>query len=344
MLQIAASGTIVKYKAFVSKKIIIFILAAVLLLISIMMALNTGAAGLSVVELFSGMTMQSDYAANIFWYLRLPRIATAFLVGWGLAVSGALSQAILKNPLASPYTLGLAAGASFGAVLGIVLGKSVSGWFIPLFALMTAMGTSLLILGISRFRHASAETLILGGVAVMFLFSSMTSFVQYISTMEEVHEIVFWFFGSLSKTGWPEIGLISLMIVPACGFVMGWAWDLNIMMSGDDAAASIGINVNRLRNSGVLMVSLMTAGAICFTGTIGFIGLVAPHIARMIIGSDHRFLLPASGMLGAILVVNADILSRTIWAPQVIPIGIVTAFLGVPLFMYLLMRRTREFW
>lgn len=314
------------------------------MIISIVVALHTGAAGLSLSEIFNGLTKKEDFAANVLWHLRLPRICTSVLVGWGLALSGTLSQAILKNPLASPYTLGLAAGAGFGAVLGIVFGQGASGWSVPIFALILALGTSFIILGISKLKSATAETLILAGIAAMFLFSSLTSFVQYTSTMEEVHEIVFWFFGSVSKTSWQEIGIMSLMIIPAFSLVMFWSWDLNIMMSGDEAARSLGINVARVRNWGVLMISLMTAGAICFTGTIGFIGLVAPHITRMIIGSDHRFLLPASGILGVILVVNADTLSRAIWAPQVIPIGIVASFLGVPFFVYLLMRKTREYW
>lgn len=344
MIQGTVSNTTINYKTFVAKKIVFFILVGVLLVISVLIALHTGAAGLSPTKILAGIAKSEDFSANIIWHLRLPRICTAILVGWGLALSGTLSQAILKNPLASPYTLGLAAGAGFGAVLGIVFGQGSSGWSVPVFALFLALGTSFIILGISKLKNATAETLILSGIAVMFLFSSLISFIQYISTMEEVHEIVFWFFGSLSKTGWQEIGIMSLMIIPAFFLVICWSWDLNIMMSGDEAARSLGINVTRIRNCGVLIISLMTAGAICFTGTIGFIGLVTPHITRMIIGSDHRFLLPASGILGAILVVNADTLSRTVWTPQVIPIGIVTSFLGVPFFVYLLMRETRGSW
>lgn len=332
------------YKAFVGRKCLFLIMAVFLLGISVLAALQTGAAGISIKEILLGISGQNGYAANIIWHLRLPRISTAILVGWGLALSGTLSQAILKNPLASPYTLGLGAGAGFGAVLGIIFGQGASQWTVPVFALFMALGTAFIILGMSRLKSATAETLILTGVAVMFLFSSLISFIQYVSTMEEVHEIVFWFFGSLSKTGWMEIGIMALMIGPAFFLVMYWAWDLNIMMSGDEAAASLGINVAGIRNTGVLVISLMTAGAICFTGSIGFIGLVAPHITRMIIGSDHRFLLPASGFMGAVLVVNADTVSRTIWTPQVIPIGIVTSFLGVPFFVYLLMRKTREYW
>jgi iron complex transport system permease protein len=178
----------------------------------------------------------------------------------------------------------------------------------------------------------------------MFLFSALTSFLQYVSSLEELHEIVFWFFGSLSKAGWSQIGISAAMILPPFVLLMSWAWDLNILMAGDESALALGMNVHRIRTAGIAIIALMTAGSICFTGSIGFIGLVAPHGARLMLGSDHRYLLPASGLVGATLLLFADIISRTIWQPQVIPIGIVTSFLGVPFFMFLLMRRHKEYW
>jgi iron complex transport system permease protein len=193
-------------------------------------------------------------------------------------------------------------------------------------------------------RAASSETMILTGIAQMFLFSSLTSLMQYMGTMEQVHEIVFWFFGSLSKAGWPEIGLAAAMVLLPFPVLLRHAWDFNLLASGDESALALGVNVNRLRMSAVVAASLVTAGGICFTGVIGFVGLVAPHITRMVIGNDHQFLLPASGLVGALIVVFADTLGRTLWAPQVIPIGIVTSFIGVPFFFYLLMKRTREYW
>jgi iron complex transport system permease protein len=159
-----------------------------------------------------------------------------------------------------------------------------------------------------------------------------------------VHEVVFWFFGSLSKAGWPEIGLTSAMILLPFPALLWRAWDFNLLASGDDSALALGVNVNRLRMSAIVAASLVTAGGICFTGVIGFVGLVAPHITRMVIGNDHQFLLPASGLVGALIVVAADTLGRTLWAPQVIPIGIVTSFIGVPFFFYLLMKRSKEYW
>jgi iron complex transport system permease protein len=267
----------------------------------------------------------------------------AFLAGWGLALGGTVSQAILQNPLASPFTLGVASGAGFGAVIGIVFSNGLSREIVAASAFGFALLTSLLIYGVARLKSTTSETLILAGVAIMFLFSSLTSFVQYTATIEEVHEMVFWFFGSLSKVGWPEISIACLMIIPPIPLVMARAWDLNLLMTGDESASALGVNVSTIRTGGIFLTALMTAGVICFTGVIGFIGLVAPHIARMLIGSDHRFLILASGFVGAILVVGADTLSRTIWPPQVIPIGIMTSFLGVPFFFYLLMKKARKY-
>ena len=202
--------------------------------------------------------------------------------------------------------------------------------------------SSLLILGISRLKRFTPETMILAGIAIMFLFSSLSSLIQYMGTMEQVQEIVFWFFGSLSKVGWHEIAMAGAMILLPTPLLLRWSWDLNLLAQGDDSAKSLGVNVERIRRYGIVLSSLVTAGAICFTGVIGFIGLVSPHMTRMVVGSDHRFLLPTSMLMGALLVLCADTVGRTVWSPQVIPIGIVTSFIGVPFFLYLLLKRDRE--
>ena len=340
----APSGVARWYRQTSARKTLFLGIFLLLLFISALAALSTGAVKLSFWEVFAALTGNSEYSANVVWHFRMPRVFMAVLAGWGLATGGAVSQAILRNPLASPFTLGVASGAGFGAVLGIVLSDGLSNEIVAASAFLFALVTSLMILAVSRMKNASPETLVLAGVAFMYLFSSLTSLMQYVSTMEEVHQIVFWFFGSLSKVGWREIGISALMIVLPSPFLMRWGWDLNLLMVGDDSAKSLGVNVNRLRTLGVILASLMAAGSICFCGVIGFIGLVSPHIARLLIGSDHRFLLPASGILGAILILNADTLGRSVWAPQVIPIGIMTAFIGVPFFFYLMMRRRKEYW
>jgi len=334
-----------QYTRLTTVKITFIVFLIVLLMSVAFIAIAQGPSSLSFGDSFTALFDDSGTAHAIIWKLRLPRIVMAILVGGGLGFAGVVFQAILRNPLASPYTLGIASGAGFGAVLAIVFGAGFSGrYLIAGNAFFFALLSSFLILGISRLRGSTTETMILAGIAIMFLFSSLSSLLQYMGTMEEVHEIVFWFFGSLSKVGWKEIGIVAVMTLLPCPFLLKFSWDLNLLAAGDESAKSLGVNVERLRIGGIVLASLVTAGVICFTGVIGFIGLVAPHITRMIIGGDHRFLLPSSALIGAIIVLTADTAGRTLWAPQVIPIGIVTSFIGVPFFFYLLMKKRKEYW
>jgi len=334
-----------QYRGFSSRKFSFLILLVVVLFGVVLMALSQGASSLGLKDSFMGLFKQTGIAHAIVWKLRLPRIVIAILVGCGLALAGTVFQAILRNPLASPYTLGIASSAGFGAVTAIIFGGTFySEYLIAGTAFFFALLSSFLILGIARFKGSTPETMILAGIAIMFLFSSLSSLFQYMGTVEEVHEIVFWFFGSLSKVGWKEITVASVMILLPIPLIVRWSWDLNLLAAGDESAKALGVNVTRIRMLGVVFASLITAAAICFTGVIGFVGLVAPHITRMLIGGDHWFLLPGSALVGTVLVLAADTLGRTLWAPQVIPIGIVTSFIGVPFFLYLLVRRTREYW
>jgi iron complex transport system permease protein len=334
-----------RYKDLSARKLFFMMLLVVALFGGALIALSRGASSVGFRESIAALFQQTGVAHAIIWKLRLPRIVMAILVGCGLALAGTVFQAILRNPLASPYTLGIGSSAGFGAVMAIVFGAGFHNeYIIAGNAFFFALFSSFLILGIARLKRFTTETMILAGIAVMFLFSSLSSFFQYMGTMEEVHEIVFWFFGSLSKVGWKEIGIAAVMILLPCPVLLKWSWDFNLLAAGDESARALGVNVTRIRMLGVVFASLITAGAICFTGVIGFIGLVSPHITRMIIGGDHRFLLPASALVGAVLVLTADTLGRTLWVPQVIPIGIVTSFIGVPFFFYLLMKKRREYW
>lgn len=335
-----------QYKDFSTRKLFFIVLLVVVLFGVVLIALSQGASSVGFFESFKALFRQKTGLAHaIVWELRLPRIVMAILVGCGLALAGSVFQAILRNPLASPYTLGIASSSGFGAVVAIIFsGSYYSQYLIAGSAFFFALLASLLILGIAKFKSATPETMILAGIAIMFLFSSLSSLLQYMGTVEEVHEIVFWFFGSLSKVGWKEIGVASVMILLPVPVMLRWSWDFNLLAAGDESAKALGVNVTRIRMCGVVFASLITAAAICFTGVIGFIGLVAPHIARMVIGGDHWFLLPASALIGGILVLAADTLGRTCWAPQIIPLGIVTSFIGVPFFFYLLMKKKREYW
>jgi iron complex transport system permease protein len=334
-----------KYRGFSARKLSFMILLAVVLFGMALIALSQGPSSIGLRDSFAALFKDSRLSHAIIWELRLPRIVMAILVGCGLAQAGTVFQAILRNPLASPYTLGIGSGAGFGAVIAIVFSAGFHNeYLIAGNAFFFALLSSFLIVGIARLKVSTPETMILAGIAIMFLFSSLSSLFQYMGTMEEVHEIVFWFFGSLSKVGWKEIGVASVMILLPMPILLKWSWDFNLLAAGDESAKALGVNVDRVRMVGVVLAALITAGAICFTGVISFIGLVSPHITRMVIGGDHRFLLPASALVGAVLVLTADTIGRALWAPQVIPIGIVTSFIGVPFFFYLLIKRTREYW
>jgi iron complex transport system permease protein len=327
-----------------SQRFFLFSVAGLVLLAAVG-GLAVGASGLGIKELAVSLVKDTGRSHAILWSLRLPRVMIALLVGFGLGLSGAVFQAILRNPLASPFTLGVGSGAGFGAVVVILcFGGGFYIYRVAAGAFLMAAVSAGVILTVARLKRASVETMILTGVAQMFLFNSLMSLLQYMGSMEQVHEVVFWLFGSLSKAGWPEIGVAVVMILLPTPILLRWSWDLNLLAVGDDSAKSLGVAVDRLRMWTVAAASLVTAGCICFTGLIGFIGLVAPHITRMAVGGDHRFLLPCSGLVGALIVLAADIAGRTLWAPQVIPIGIVTSFIGVPFFFYLLMRRTKEYW
>ncbi len=335
----------VQFKRLSGRKVLFLVLLSVILFGAAFTALSQGPSAMGVKGSVEALFDNSLPGHAIIWKLRLPRIVMAVLAGAGLALAGTVFQALLKNPLASPYTLGTASSAGFGAVTIIVLGADFcTEYHIAASAFIFALLSSFFILAIARLKGFTPETMILAGIAVMFLFSSLSSLFQYMGTMEQVQEIVFWFFGSLSKVGWREIGMAGGMILLPAPILLKWSWDFNLLAGGDDSAVSLGVNVTRIRRCGIILASLVTAGAICFTGVIGFVGLVSPHMSRMLIGSDHRFLLPASMLMGAILVLVADTAGRTLWSPQVIPIGIVTSFIGVPFFLYLLVKRERDYW
>ena len=334
-----------QFKGLTRRKASFLLLLAAILFCVALAALTRGPASVGFKGTFTALFWDSGTAHAIIWKLRFPRIVMAVLTGSGLALAGTVFQAILRNPLASPYTLGIASSAGFGAVTAIVFGAGFcSEYYIAGSAFICALISSFFILGIARLKGSTPETMILAGIAIMFLFSSLSSLFQYMGTMQEVQEIVFWFFGSLSKVGWGETCVAGAMILLPAPVLIKWSWDFNLVAGGDDSAKALGVNVERLRRYGIVLASLVTAGAICFTGVIGFVGLVSPHITRMVIGSDHRFLLPSSMLTGAILVLSADTVGRTLWPPQVIPIGIVTSFIGVPFFLYLLMKRERDYW
>ncbi len=343
-----------KYHRFVSRKVLFLMLLALGIALLSGVAATLGSANISVLDVYyaifakflPGSFQTTWFADAIVWGLRLHRILLAVVSGVGLAIAGAVMQGILKNPLASPFTLGISSAASFGAALAIILGAGFAGgeWLIIGNAFVFTLLASLIVYGLAKYKGITPETMILAGIAIMYLFQAMTSFLQYMGKSEQVQEVVFWMMGSLGRSSWEKVWAVSAVIAICFPYLLLKSWDINAINAGDDTATSLGVNVERTRVICMMLVSLITASVICFTGTIGFIGLVSPHITRMVIGGDHRFLLPASALVGGLLLLAADTVARTILAPVILPVGIMTAFLGVPFFVYLFMRRKKEFW
>lgn len=343
-----------EYQKFIGKKMLFLILLVLGIVFLTGYAATQGSANISVLDVYSAILARffpghfhSDWFSDtIVWGLRLHRILFTIVAGMGLAIAGAVMQGILKNPLASPFTLGISSAASFGAALAIVLGAGFVGgeWLIVGNAFVFTLLASIIVYGLAKYKGITPETMILAGIAIMYLFQAMTSFLQYVGHAEQVQEVVFWMMGSMGRSSWDKVWIVTAVLAICFPYLLLKSWDINALGAGDETATSLGVNVEKTRVISMMAVSIITASIICFTGTIGFIGLVSPHITRMVIGGDHRFLLPASALVGAILLLGADTLARTILSPVILPVGIMTAFLGVPFFVYLFMRRKKEFW
>lgn len=340
-----------EYKRFAGRKILFIFSSLLVIFIIAGVAATLGSYPITVTEVYSilwhGLFQNAETTKEIvIWNLRLPRILMGILAGMGLAIAGTMMQGILRNPLASPFTLGIASGAGFGAALAILLGAGVvSGKYLIVGnAFLFALIPTFIILGLTRYRRATPETMILAGIAILYIFSASTALLMYFSESEAVKAAYFWMVGDLERASWDNLLLVSLVLAGCIIPLMWKSWDVNVMGAGDETAKSLGVNVGRTRILILMIASLLTAGIVCFTGTIGFIGLVAPHMCRIVIGGDNRFLIPASGLFGGVLLLSADTIARRIIAPVILPVGVLTAFMGGPLFLYLIMRRRREYW
>ncbi len=283
----------------------------------------------------------------IVWSIRLPVALMALCVGAALGLSGAIMQTILNNPLASSYTLGISAGAGFGAGLVIVLGVGAflpDAWAVPLAAFLFAGIACAAVWSIGAMRGASAEMLVLAGIALMFLFQALLSMLQFVASQEALQQIVFWLFGSLQKATWSNIPIVAAVLFLTVPLLMADAWRLTAMKLGDERARGLGVDVTRLRLRCFVLISALTGIAVAFVGTIGFIGLVAPHLARIMVGEDQRAFLPSAALAGALLLGAASVASKVVVPGVIIPIGIVTALIGVPFFVWLVIGNRRRYW
>ncbi|WP_018247687.1 FecCD family ABC transporter permease [Orenia marismortui] len=324
----------------------------IFLILTLMLAVSLGAVKLpffklakliaSKIPLVKGLiNNQNDFEImeTIIFKVRLPRVLLAALVGVALATAGTLFQSLLKNPMADPYIIGISSGASLGASLGFILKLNFDLYYlntIPLLAFIGALLTVFIVYNLAKYNHKiSIATLLLAGVAVGSFLSAIVSLLMVFND-DSMHQIVFWTMGSLATSGWKEVQMVWLYIIIAYIIIYFLAKDLNLILLGEESAQSLGVEVEKLKKILLVVGSLLTGSAVAVGGLIGFIGLIVPHIVRLLVGSDHRILIPSSALVGAIFLILTDTLARTVIAPTEIPVGIITALFGAPFFLYLL--------
>jgi iron complex transport system permease protein len=309
-----------------------------------LLAITTGAARLPLSAVMAAFGGAADAATRtIVLELRLPRVVLALVAGGGLAVAGAVFQALLRNPLAEPYVLGVAGGAAVGAVAALTLGLSAVPAAVPAAALAGAIGAIVLVLRIAvqAGRALDTRVLLLAGVVVGAFFNAVILLLLTLADVESFRSAVFWMMGSLAAASWRSAALLSLYVVPAVVVLMALARPLNLLAIGEETALFLGARVDRVKLAAYFIASLLVASAVAACGVIGFVGLIVPHAIRLAWGSDHRLLLPACVLGGGTFLLLADTAARTAAAPAELPVGVVTALLGVPIFVLLLRRSPR---
>ncbi len=324
-------------------------LMVVALVISFFIDLSLGPSSLSLNEMLGywlGHTELTRTQVVILDTVRLPYSLMAIAVGVALGLAGAEMQTALNNPLASPFTLGISAAASMGAALAILFELNFFNfppmYSVPISAFICAIACAVLLQFLARIFGAEAGTLVLFGIALSFAFSAVVAFLHYLSDSDTLAQIVFWSMGSLGRASTDKALLVFAVFAVCLPFSMRQVWALTLLRCGEDHAKGLGISVERLRIKVMLRVSLLTAVAISFVGEIGFIGLVAPHMARMLIGEDHRFFLPASALAGGLLMSLASMASKSLLTGIILPVSLVTSLVGIPLFMALIITRNRR--
>lgn len=366
-----ADGVMGTFNASKRRKVLfIAVLAALLILVSVI-ALGVGAVDIPIIDTLKVLVNQffpglmdgpaESYYSTIIVRNREPRVLLAILTGASLAMSGVVMQGLLRNPLVSPFTLGLSSAASFGAAIALVIGPLVLGaayygsydffgetittknLLIILLAFIFGMASIGLVLLIGRTQHLAQSVLVLSGIVVNYLFSAGISFMKYISEDNTLREVTLWLMGGMWGASWSSV-IILIPLVLVCFILMERTTvDMNTLSGGDDVAKNLGVNVHKLRIYGLALSALVTSACLAFTGVIGFVGLMAPHICRMFIGNDHRYLLPASALMGALILLLSDTVARIIMRPTELPVGIIMYLIGGIFFIWLVTRKSGRY-
>ncbi|NLN72052.1 MAG: iron ABC transporter permease [Thermoplasmatales archaeon] len=353
-----------KYNASLRKKVLFILSLAAVSVIIFFVAVGLGAVDIPLVDtlkvfgnaLFPNLVGEpsKSYYSEFIFQGRMPRMLLVALTGFTLGVAGMIMQGLLRNPLVSPFTLGVSTAASFGAALAIVLGTPVFGNIMNqvvrigsvrfeisdvitiLFAFIFAMLSVIIILVLTRDKNTSRSTVILSGVVISYLFQAGIMAAKYFSEDSQLREITLWIMGSMAKATWGSILLLLPIVVVCSIYLFKLSTDLNALSAGDDVATSLGVDVPSLRRRGIIVSTFMTAACLSFTGVIGFIGLMAPHICRMIIGNDSRYLMPAAGLMGVVILSISDLFCRMIIRPTELPVGIVLYVIGGVFFIWMI--------
>jgi iron complex transport system permease protein len=332
------SKTILTPAKVITVSLIMFLLLALVIIISLVM----GTADVSfknIIDIISDRVPMGDPARLIIFRIRLPRIMLAGLVGFALSLGGVVFQAILRNPLADPFILGVSSGSAFGAVLAIFLGLSFS-LGVPIMSFGGALFTIYLVMRLgAREMGMESSTILLTGVIINAFFTAIIMFFISTSADDRLHTMLFWLYGDLSQSSYSQVFFIAPFVIVASIILYGFAKELNIITTGDEIAMQLGVEVDRTKKAGLLIVSIIMGLVVAFSGLIGFVGLIVPHLARMAFRSDHRLLIPVASIGGAIFLIAADTLARTILSPNELPVGVITAFMGAPFFIVLLKKR-----
>lgn len=339
------------YREYIRFKLCVIFLFAILVIVAALFAIAAGSAGLTVKEVLLTLVGRgTETAKTVVFNLRLTRVLASIIGGTGLAVAGCAMQGILRNPLASDSTIGVSQGAAFGAAFAIVvLGAGVqyhtndavmvtNPYLVSICAFAFSMVSTFVVLGLSRFKGVSPESMILSGVALSALFGGGTAIMQYFADDVSLATIVFWTFGDMGRASWKQITIMAVIVLLSSIYFFFNRWNYNALQSGENSAKGLGVNVDAMRLVGMIVCSFTSAVIVSFVGIINFVGLVSPHVMRRLIGDDYRYLLPASALAGSLMLLLSDTVARLVVAPVVLPIGAITSFLGAPLFLYFLFK------
>lgn len=330
---------------------LVLIALVVILLISVFVSLNLGSIHLTITEVIRALTSPGGLPHQtqmVVMDLRMPRILLAVLTGASLAVAGTVMQALMRNPLVSPFTLGMASAASFGAAFAIVIGTipfiafsflQFQDAMIVISAFIFGIASVFLIYAISLRRGSTSATLILAGVVLGYMFQAGLMVLQYTSDSPQLRQITLWLMGGMWGANWSAVIIVTPIVVLCIAYLLYKAWDFNALLAGDEIAQNAGVEIKKVRLRGLFFCTLAASACLAFTGIIGFIGLIGPHIGRLLIGQDNRYLIPCSALLGAVILLISDTIGRTIIEPVEIPVGVIMYLIGGLFFMYLILSR-----